>query len=204
MNFKNLFKNLIGSQQTSHSNKSMEFDTFLDETEKFVSANFEHDTDDELYQRELELKGAIENFIAATEKLDAMKKHKYYGKDLPKGYRPKKPKAKGINEAFKPDSDPSEPDLHAVIGICTEAGELLEAMYNHKWKGEEFDVVNAKEEIGDIFWYMAILFRRYKWNIKRIFWTNVEKLKKRYGNKFSSEKAINRNLEAERKILEND
>jgi hypothetical protein len=32
--------------------------------------------------------------------------------------------------------------------------------------------------------------------------TNIEKLKARYGEKFSSTKAINRDLEKERKILE--
>jgi hypothetical protein len=39
-------------------------------------------------------------------------------------------------------------------------------------------------------------------NIESILDTNIEKLKARYGEKFSSDKAINRNLEKERMILE--
>jgi hypothetical protein len=39
-------------------------------------------------------------------------------------------------------------------------------------------------------------------NINEIFDLNIAKLMKRYGDKFSSESAINRNLEEERKIME--
>ena len=176
----------------------MKFKSYLRKSEAFVSGTFDHQS-----ERELELKSVIEQFIQATEDLDAMKKHKYYGKDLPKGFKAPLPATDGINEPFLKDAnDSAEQDLHAIIGICTEAGELLEAAYKAKWKGEEFDEVNAKEEVGDIFWYMAILFRNYKWKIKSIWDRNIEKLTKRYGKKFSKEKAINRNLKAEREILE--
>jgi len=184
----------------------MKFKKYLKKSEAFVSGSFGHDTEDPLYQRELQLKGAIEQFLKATEDLDIMKKHKYYGKDLPEGFKTPVQTA-GLNEAFtffcfKPSVDVEESDMHAVIGVCTEAGELLEAMYNHKWKQKEFDLVNAKEEVGDIFWYLAILFRNHKWSIKSIWDRNIEKLTKRYGKKFSSEKAINRDTDAERIILE--
>ena len=175
----------------------MDFKKYLNESEKFVSASFiKSDEQEEL------LKGAIEHFLLATEKLDILKKHKYYGKPLSNNFKVRKPLKRGENETFKYDSDESEPNLHAVIGICTEAGELLQAMYEHKWKNKPFDEVNAKEEIGDIFWYMAILFRGFKWNINAIWERNTEKLSKRYGKSFSSERAINRNLKEERQILE--
>lgn len=176
----------------------MKFKTYLKKSEAFVSGTFDHKS-----EQELELKSVIEQFIQATHDLDVIKKHKYYGKELPTGFRTPLPQADGIQELFnKDDNDPAEQNLHAIIGICTEAGELLEAIYKSKWKGEEFDEVNAKEEIGDIFWYKAILFRNYKWNIKSIWERNIEKLTKRYGDKFSAEKAINRDLQAEREILE--
>lgn len=46
--------------------------------------------------------------------------------------------------------------IHAAIGIATEIGELKEA----------FDDVNRKEELGDIYWYMAIIWREFtlEWN----------------------------------------
>jgi len=43
----------------------------------------------------------------------------------------------------------------------------------------------------------------YNVNIGTVLDTNIEKLRARYGDKFSSERAINRNLGVEREILEN-
>lgn len=45
--------------------------------------------------------------------------------------------------------------LHAVMGLSTEVGELLEA-YNDAKKAGKMDRVNVGEEIGDCFWYNAI------------------------------------------------
>jgi hypothetical protein len=42
----------------------------------------------------------------------------------------------------------------------------------------------------------------YDINIQNSFDVNIAKLKARYGEKFSSERAINRDLETERNILE--
>ena len=42
--------------------------------------------------------------------------------------------------------------LHASIGLCTEIGELLEAVDKPEFKD------HAKEEIGDLWWYLAIAF----------------------------------------------
>lgn len=92
--------------------------------------------------------------------------------------------------------------LHSAIGISTEAGELLDSLKKHIYYGKEFDTVNFKEEIGDIFWYIAIACDELNVDIESIMKTNIEKLQARYPNKFTSENAINRNLETERKILE--
>jgi NTP pyrophosphatase (non-canonical NTP hydrolase) len=92
--------------------------------------------------------------------------------------------------------------LHGAIGISTEAGEILDAFKRHIYYGKELDVVNIKEEIGDIMWYVAILCRELNLNIEDILQTNIDKLKARYPDKFSETHALNRNLENERKILE--
>jgi hypothetical protein len=44
---------------------------------------------------------------------------------------------------------------------------------------------------------------QYNTDISSILDKNIDKLRARYGDKFSSEKAINRNLEVEKQILEN-
>lgn len=91
--------------------------------------------------------------------------------------------------------------LHAILGISTEAGELEDQLKKHLYYGKDLDVINIEEEIGDLNWYMAILIDALGLNFEKILIKNIEKLKKRYGEKFSQEKAINRNLEDERKVL---
>ncbi len=41
---------------------------------------------------------------------------------------------------------------HGIIGICTEVGEIVEA-----YEKKEVDYVNIAEEIGDVFWYTAVI-----------------------------------------------
>ena len=42
---------------------------------------------------------------------------------------------------------------HAVYGLVTEAGELLDAIKKAKIYGQKLDKVNVVEELGDIMWY---------------------------------------------------
>lgn len=92
--------------------------------------------------------------------------------------------------------------LHAGIGISTESGEFLDALKKHIFYGKELDRVNLKEELGDLFWYIAIACDELGIEFEPIMARNIEKLKARYGDKFSDQKAENRNLNAERQILE--
>jgi len=92
--------------------------------------------------------------------------------------------------------------LHGAIGISTEAGEILDAFKKHLYYGKELDVINIKEEIGDIMWYVAILCRELDLSMEDILQTNIDKLKARYPEKFSNYSAIHRDLQKEREILE--
>ncbi len=151
-------------------------------------------------------------------------------------------------------------EMHCVIGITTEVGEYIEAIHKE-------DQVNKKEELGDMFWYLANLeelrgskpaklnpsiissdnlnlgtismqlldiykkkmfYKSSKYDevinvwissfkasliqacqsnnfdISSILENNINKLKIRYPEKFTTEKADNRDLESERKALENE
>jgi NTP pyrophosphatase (non-canonical NTP hydrolase) len=92
--------------------------------------------------------------------------------------------------------------LHAGIGLATEAGEFLDALKKHIFYGKELDRVNLKEEMGDLFWYMAIACDELGVEFEPLMERNIEKLKARYGEKFTENKAENRDLDGERLILE--
>jgi len=99
-------------------------------------------------------------------------------------------------------SDGTKRLLHAGIGLSTEAGEFLDALKKHIFYGKELDRVNLKEEMGDLFWYLAIACNELGVEFEPLMETNIAKLKARYGEKFSEHKAENRDLDTERTILE--
>jgi NTP pyrophosphatase (non-canonical NTP hydrolase) len=92
--------------------------------------------------------------------------------------------------------------LHGALGACTEVGELQDAIKKHLMYGREFDRVNVIEECGDILWYMALCLSAVGSNMDEAMERNLAKLFKRYGNRFTAEAALNRDLEGERKLLE--
>lgn len=175
----------------------MEFKEHLKESERFLSGKFHYDEKD---TGENALRNTVERFLAVSDELDQYKKLKYYGREL-KSDLAQKSHQMSLQQ-FERSGDGMEKLLHATIGLSTESSELLQAIYKAKWNGEPLDVVNCKEEVGDLFWYLAIIFRELKFDLNDVLQVNHDKLTKRYGAKFTEEAANNRDLSAERNILE--
>jgi NTP pyrophosphatase (non-canonical NTP hydrolase) len=91
--------------------------------------------------------------------------------------------------------------IHMLMGMTTEVGELTDPFKKQLAYNKEIDWVNINEEIGDLIFYIASFCRINNLNLEKIIETNIEKLETRYPDKFTQDKAINRNLENERKIL---
>lgn len=94
--------------------------------------------------------------------------------------------------------------MHYLVGLCTETGELQDQFKKHVMYGKELDRVNIIEESGDLIWYLSRLLELVGSSFEEIMEKNNAKLKARYGDKFTEFAALNRNLEAERKILEEE
>jgi NTP pyrophosphatase (non-canonical NTP hydrolase) len=92
--------------------------------------------------------------------------------------------------------------IHAGLGISTETGELLDTIKKYIYYGKELDEVNLIEEVGDIFWYLALFCKSLNVSFEEVMKKNIEKLEARYPEKFTEEKAINRDLDKERGVLE--
>jgi NTP pyrophosphatase (non-canonical NTP hydrolase) len=86
--------------------------------------------------------------------------------------------------------------LHGILGIVSESGELIE-LWQKAVESGNFDKLNLKEEIGDIFWYCSLLCGVAKTNFSEVMEANIRKLRARYPNKFSTYDATHRNLQAE-------
>ncbi|OHD25425.1 MAG: hypothetical protein A2Y38_12755 [Spirochaetes bacterium GWB1_59_5] len=148
--------------------------------------------------------------VEALNNLDAIKKTLFYGRDLPEHLQVKvenvQANANGgtcanLPKWFKNDKF-GEYVLHAIVGAATEAGELLEALREVVVNDKEFDEVNMREEVGDVFWYFAILADTCGFSFEESQQVNIAKLRARYPNKFTAFDANNRNLKTERSILE--
>jgi len=142
----------------------------------------------------------LNDAILALQELDKVKKSLFYGADnilILDGDR----NASDLPAMVGSDLATSVDIIHAILGIATEAGELLELLAN-TIDGEEFDWVNAQEEIGDINWYQALLAHRGNFTFEECQERIINKLRARYPDKFTEIDAINRNLRVERAILE--
>ena len=156
------------------------------------------------------LAAAMAISIASGNMLDQIKKHVFYGKqynndllitdfthivealDLLK-------QSMGLLEEEEIEIDIDPRVFHSIIGIATESTELLEAL---DFSGEEMDSVNIGEEFGDLDWYKAIGCDALGLDWDQILVTIIAKLKKRYPDAFTSKDAIERDINAEREILD--
>jgi NTP pyrophosphatase (non-canonical NTP hydrolase) len=93
--------------------------------------------------------------------------------------------------------------IHAQMGMQTETAEFTDALKKSLFYSKSLDVVNLKEELGDLMWYMAIAMDELGTDFQAESARVIKKLKTRYHDKFTSECAQCRNLAAERGILEN-
>jgi NTP pyrophosphatase (non-canonical NTP hydrolase) len=93
-------------------------------------------------------------------------------------------------------------NLHMTLGMLTETGELADVLKKHMAYNKPIDWINVQEELGDLMFYVACFCRINNFDLEAIMENNIKKLMTRYPNKFTQEDAINRNLSAERKVLE--
>ncbi len=91
--------------------------------------------------------------------------------------------------------------LHASLGIVTEAAEVADILKKHVFYGKILDKAHLLEELGDVLWYISIAIDALGSDFETVMKANNKKLKKRYGEKFSKDKALNRKLDEEYNVL---
>lgn len=71
--------------------------------------------------------------------------------------------------------------LHAAVGICGEAGEILDPIKAFVIYNRPLDVPNLIEEVGDLEFYMEQLRQVLDITRDEVLEANIEKLEIRYG-----------------------
>lgn len=94
--------------------------------------------------------------------------------------------------------------LHGAMGMVTEAGEFMDAIKKVVFYGKEPDILNMKEEIGDMIWYLELLMDTLDTDYETEKARVIRKLRVRYPDKFTEFDADNRSLLEETEALLDD
>ena len=87
---------------------------------------------------------------------------------------------------------PKEEILTWGLGIAGEAGDVASCI-KKTFAHDNDQRAGIKENIGDALWYSAMICNFFDWNMQEILNENMEKLKKRYPQGFTTEAAKRNN-----------
>ena len=82
--------------------------------------------------------------------------------------------------------------INGVMGLCGESGEAIDIVKKHLHQGHPLDKEKLARELGDIAWYLAETAYALDIPLEQILRMNLEKLKNRYPEGFSTERSMNR------------
>ena len=82
--------------------------------------------------------------------------------------------------------------INASLGLSGETGELNDIIKKAIFHGHTMDLVKIKKEISDIMWYVALMCESFGFDMDEIMQLNIDKLKARYPDGFSTERSLNR------------
>ena len=82
--------------------------------------------------------------------------------------------------------------LNSALGLCGESGEVADLVKKHLFQGHDLDLEHIAKELGDIAWYLAVGAYGIGYDLETILQMNVDKLKARYPNGFSTDRSLHR------------
>lgn len=88
--------------------------------------------------------------------------------------------------------DPNEHLLNGVMGLCGEAGEVIDLIKKLCFQGHSITDGDVAEELVDVLWYCALISHAIGVPLGTVMRLNIDKLNKRYPDGFSAERSINR------------
>jgi NTP pyrophosphatase (non-canonical NTP hydrolase) len=95
----------------------------------------------------------------------------------------------------KPGFEISNRDIMAVwdaIGLAGEAGEVVDYIKKGVFHRHGIDLEKVEKELGDTLWYVAALCTTLGLSLSVVMEKNIDKLKIRYPNGYSSEDSLKR------------
>lgn len=97
---------------------------------------------------------------------------------------------------------PNSVIAHCIVGCSISSNEMLDLMKKSLFYGRDVTVLDLVDRLKIVMWNINVIIATCGWTLEQIMTLNIHKLKKRYPEQFTNEKANNRDLEGERDILE--
>lgn len=82
--------------------------------------------------------------------------------------------------------------MNAALGLCGESGEVADIVKKFRFQGHDLDFEHIAKELGDIAWYLAVGAYAIGYNLETVLQMNVDKLKARYPDGFSTDRSLHR------------
>lgn len=82
--------------------------------------------------------------------------------------------------------------LNSALGLCGESGEVADLLKKYHFQGHNLDIDHVARELGDIAWYLAVGAYSIGYDLEKILQMNVDKLKARYPDGFSTDRSLHR------------
>ena len=82
--------------------------------------------------------------------------------------------------------------INGVMGLCGESGEAIDIVKKWLAQGHELDREKLSKELGDIAWYLAEAATALEIPLEDILAANIDKLRQRFPEGFSTEASVNR------------
>ncbi len=116
--------------------------------------------------------------------------------------KPKKTYRDEVYSLWNKDLDLRDSQLAAAMGLAGEAGEVVDYMKKVHFHKHLFNREAFIKELGDVRYYLEVAAMNFGVSMEEVEQRNIEKLKKRYPNGFTSEASINRveNAKEEKKV----
>jgi NTP pyrophosphatase (non-canonical NTP hydrolase) len=100
--------------------------------------------------------------------------------------------ALAVRTLSHPDHVGTETPAMLALGVAGEGGEVADYMKKVLFHRVPMDRDKLNKELGDTLWYLACLADYYGLKLSDVAYANIEKLKKRYPEGFTTEASIQR------------
>lgn len=84
--------------------------------------------------------------------------------------------------------------IYSALGLAGEGGEVANLTKKWKYHGHPYDSKKFLGELGDCLWYIAVNAHAHGYTLEEVMEFNINKLKERYPEGFTSEASINRKV----------